>query len=86
MHDDLIILEEEEEKKAEIYEEEIKELELEAVDAAEWVDEDDSHSAKSDRTFGEERKRSHSFSESSACGGSGLSSDNSIDFDNLPED
>ena len=40
MHDDLIILEEEEEKKVEIYEEEIKELE--AVDAAEWVDEDDS--------------------------------------------
>ena len=79
----------EEEKKVEVVEEEEKYVDLAAMEA-DWVDEGD-ESAKSDLTVGEERKRgagrrSFGGSESGSDDGGGSSSDESIDFDNLPED
>ena len=82
----------EEEKKVEVPEEEEKYVDLAALEA-DWVDEGDgSRSAKSDLTVGEERKKgaarrgSFSGSGSGSDDGGGSSSDESIDFDNLPED
>ena len=73
-------------------EEEEKYVDLAALEA-DWVDEGDgSQSAKSDLTVGEERKKgagrrnSLGGSESGSDDGGGSSSDESIDFDNLPED
>jgi len=70
---------EEEEKKAD--------LGLGAMDA-DWVDdEDDSRSLKSDLTVGDHHIRgaSHSIDDEHSIGSDG-SSDDSIDFDSLPED